>query len=359
MRLVMGWVALLWVVGCGEQVFYLGEPAQFGHTGIGAVEPPLQLLWQRNLDGAPLGGALFAGSLALQLTTSPSLHAYDRRTGVKLGKKGFDQMACGPGLLVGELFLSAVLGGDPGMLALDRRTLEERWHHPGVFCQTPVVSGDTLLLVDEEGKIMALRVDDGEELWQVELQDRVRAGLALGEDMIFVGSAKGDLLALDSADGSEIWRLSLGEALRSRPMLAAGHLYTATAGGQVVAVDVADGLVVWQQALGGLLTEHLVVEAGVLVAGCVDRHIYGLDARTGEVRWSFATQGVVRSSPAVTAQTVYCAASDGYLYALELQSGLLLWKYKLDGPVLAPVTLGAGILGVVSEKQTLYVFGHR
>jgi len=127
----------------------------------------------------------------------------------------------------------------------------------------------------------------------------------------------------------------------------------------VVAVASDGGAVLWQQALGGLLTEDLAVGAGTLVAGCVDRHIYGLDTATGEVRWSFETEGVVRSSPAITGQTAYCAASDGYLYALELASGRLLWKYKVNGPVLAPVVLYEGLLGVVSEERTLYIFGRR
>ena len=77
------------------------------------------------------------------------------------------------------------------------------------------------------------------------------------------------------------------------------------------------------------------------------------------MRWRFATEGVVRSSPQVTAQTVYGASSDGHLYALELESGHLLWKYRLDGPVLAPVAVGDGVVGVASEKRTLYVFGRR
>ena len=360
MRLLIACCGLLCLAGCGEKVFYLGEAgAPSSRVSVAGPEPPLQLLWEQKLDGAPLGGALFAGTLALQLTTSPSLYAYDRHTGVKLGKKGFDEMACGPGILVGELFMLSQLGAEPGLLALDRRTLEERWFYPGVFCQAPVVAGDTLLLVDEKGTIGALRTADGEALWSVDLADRVRVGLAQSDGLLFAGTSKGDLVALSQVDGSEKWRQALDTALRSRPLPDGDKVYTATAAGRVVAVDAAAGEVIWQQSLGGLPTEDLALGAGILLVGSVDRHIYGLDASTGEVRWSFAAGGVVRSSPTITAQTAYCAASDGYLYALELESGRLLWKYKVDGQVLAPVVIAEGLLGVVSEKRTLYVFGRR
>jgi outer membrane protein assembly factor BamB len=353
-------LGLVLLIGCGEKVFYLGEAGyQTGRDRATGPEPPLQLLWEHNIDAPPLGGVLFAGSLALQLTTSPSLHAFDRQTGARLGKRGYDEMACGPGVLAGELFLLGELGDKAGLRALDRRTLEERWRHAGTYCQAPAVRGDTLLVVGEQGAIRALHTADGSLLWRAELGDRVRVGPALGVDRVFAGTIKGDLVALALADGAEHWRQALGEGLRSRPLFAGEHLYTATAAGRIVAVRSDSGQIVWEQSLGALPTEGLALGAGVLVVGCVDRHLYGLDAKTGVERWRFPTEGVVRSSPQVTAQTVYGASSDGHLYALELESGRLLWKYRLDGPVLAPVTVGDGVVGVASEKQTLYVFGRR
>lgn len=351
---------VLLFAGCGEKIFYLGEAGSHaGRASKGAPEPPLQLLWERKLDGAPLGGVHFAGALALQLTTSPSLYAYDRYTGTRLGKQGFDDMACGPGVLAGELFLYGALGGEAGLRAVNRRTLAEQWYHPGAFCQAPAVRGDTLLVIGAAGVVEALRLANGESLWRSELADRVRVGPAVGQSLVFAGTTKGSLVALSLVDGAERWRQELGAALRSRPLPAEDRVYTATALGRVVAVSSDSGQVIWQQLLGGLPTEGLALQAGILVVGCVDRQIYGLDAETGEVLWSFATDGVVRSSPMITTQTVYCASSDGHLYALELESGRLLWKYKLDGPVLAPVVVGDGLLGIASEEQTLYVFGRR
>ena len=58
-------LGLCLLTACGEKVLYLGGPR---HGAVG-VEPPLQLLWTHKMDGSPLGGALFAGDLILQLTT--------------------------------------------------------------------------------------------------------------------------------------------------------------------------------------------------------------------------------------------------------------------------------------------------
>lgn len=343
------------LTACGEKVLYLGEPGR----GTVGVEPPLQLLWTHKMDGSPLGGALFAGDLILQLSTSSTLYALDRRNGVLLGKHGYDKMACAPGRLAGELYALGVLGRKPALRVLNRRTAAERWRHEGAFCQVPVVRGDTLIAVDEEGAVQALRLDDGRLLWRAELGGLARTGLALSGDLAVAGTASGDLVALSAKSGKEHWRTSLGEAVRSRPVSVGSQIITATASGRVLAAHRDSGQVVWEHALGALPTPELALAAGVLVVGCADSHFYGLDAATGEVRWSFATEGVVRSSPVATDHTAYGASSDGHLYALDLQGGHLLWKYRLDGPVLAPVALGEGVVAVATEKRLLYVFGRR
>ena len=340
------------LTACGEKVLYLGEPR---HGAMG-VEPPLQLLWTHKMDGSPLGRALFAGDLILQLTTAPTLYALARGNGTLLGKHGYDKMACAPGQLAGELYALGVLGRKPSLRILDRRTVVERWRHEGAFCQVPVVRGDTLIAVDDEGAVQALRMADGLMLWRAELGGLSRTGLLLSGDLAVAGTVAGDLVALSAATGNEHWRTRLGEAVRSRPVPAGDRVVTATASGRVLAARRDSGRVVWERALGALPTAELALAAGVLVVGCADRYLYGLDAATGAVRWTFATGGVVRSSPAATDHTAYSASSDGYLYALDLQDGHLLWKYRLDGPVLAPVALGDEVV-VATEKRTLYVFG--
>ncbi len=353
MRYVLLGFCLL--VACGEKVLYLGEPRR----GAVGVEPPLQLLWTHKMDGSPLGGALFAGDLILQLTTEPTLYALDRRNGTQAGKHGYDNMACAPGQLAGMQYALGVLGRKPSLRVLDRRTAAELWRHEGTFCQVPLVRGDTLIAVDEQGAVQALRRADGQLLWRTQLGGLARTGLVLSGDLAFAGTASGDLVALSAESGKQRWRTSLGEAVRSRPVPTGGHIVTATAAGRVIAARRDSGQVVWERSLGALPTAQLALAADVLVIGCADRHFYGLDAATGQVRWTFATGGVVRSSPAATQYTAYGASSDGHLYALDLHDGHLLWKYRLDGPVLAPVALGPQVVTVATEKRLLYAFGRR
>ena len=357
-------------IACGPKVFYLPDsgPGDLDWTQAGGgadgrafvgqeFSPPLSLLWQQNLDGRPVGGLIFSGHLALQLTSGPSLYAFDRRTGRLLGRRGIDVEVCAPLTVSGDLFVYGELGKDPALRAFDRRTHDRRWSVDGVACVPVPTRHDTLLVAGESGKIVALRSADGERLWERDLPGRTRAAPAVGGSQLFVGRADGDLLALDLADGQERWRLRLDSGIRSRPVFASGTVYVGTAAGTLYAVAADSGTVLWQRSLGHLLSSGFSLTPQMLVVGSVDRNIYGIDPASGETVWTFATKGVIRGSPAATSETVYCGSGDGHVYALEIMSGQLQWQFEVDGPVYGPVTVGDRMIAVTTENGSVYVFG--
>ena len=364
------WIlGVLLALGCREKVFYLPEGEtgirwpQAGRTAAGRgfadweVEPPLQLLWQQKIDATPVGGAVFAGGLVLQLTTVSSLYAFDRHRGQLLGRRGSDEEACAPLALADEVLVYAKLGKKPGLRALDRQTRKVRWTYPGVVCAPPVVCGDTLLVAREDGILAALRCGSGEDLWQREITGRLRTAPSAGGGAVYVGNVDGRFVALDLESGEERWQQTLETGVRTRAAVGEDRIFVGTAAGVVQALEAASGELVWQTSLGALLTPGMALSPQALVVGAVDHHVYGLDPASGEKQWSFATEGVVRGTPAATPWTVYCGSSDGYIYALESESGRLQWKYRLDGPALTPVVLGRNAVCIVSESRTIYVFG--
>ncbi len=361
---------LLVLVGCQGKVFYLPSVdlaestwPQEGRTADGRafadweLDPPLHLLWQQKIDAATLGGMIFSGHLALQLTTGPTVYAFDRYTGKLMGKRSMDVEICAPLVLVDGVLVYAELGKKPGLRALDGRTHALRWSYPGVVCAPLIARHDTLLVAGERGKLSVLRSRSGEELWHKQVGRRLRTAPGLGGEVVYVGTADGSFMALDLESGEERWKQELESGVRTRAVVGEDRVFTGTAGGVVYALRADSGQVVWQTHLGALLTPGLALAPQVLAVGSVDHHLYGLDPETGEVLWRFETGGVVRGTPAATVRTVYCGSSDGYVYALENETGQLQWKYRVDGPILAPVAVGERAIAITSENKTVYVFG--
>ena len=360
----------LGLAGCQAKVFYLPEtgagtgdwkPGGGGAAGssyaVQELLPPLQLLWQQNLDGMPVGGVIFSGHLALQLTTSPTLFAFDRRSGRLLGKHGIDEEVCAPPALADHLLFYGELGKKPILGAYDRRNLDRRWKREDYHCSHLVARGDTLLTVSEAGEILALNTGDGAEFWELALDERIRTGAALGAGSAFVGTGAGELVAVRLEDGVEQWRQQLDAGVRTRPLFAAGTVYAGSAAGTVYALDAGTGAVMWRRPLGQLLTDGFAWSPGLLAVGSVDRNLYGLDPDSGELVWSFATAGVLRGSPAATDGSIYCGSGDGYVYAIDTATGGMQWRFEVDGPVYAPVSIGERMIAIATENKSVYVFG--
>ena len=360
---------ILVLAGCQSKVFYLPETgagtsdwkqAGGGPAGrsyvVQELLPPLQLLWQQNLDGMPVGGVIFSGHLALQLTTSPTLFAFDRRSGRLLGKRGIDEEVCAPPVLAGDLVFYGELGKKPILGAYDRHDLDRRWKREG-GCSHFVVRGDTLVTASEAGDVLALNTGDGEELWELALDERLRTGPTLGAGLAFVGTGSGELVAVRLEDGVEQWRQQLDAGVRTRPLFVAGTVYAGSAAGTVYAFDAGSGAVRWLRPLGQLLTDGFAWSPGLLAVGSVDRNLYGLDPESGELAWSFATDGVLRGSPAATDGSIYCGSGDGHVYAIDPATGGMLWRFEVDGPVYAPVSIGERMIAIATESKSVYVFG--
>ena len=334
------------------------------HTTVEGPEPPLSLVWRQSVGGAPLGGALLAGPMLLQLTRETDILAFDLATGTRLGRRGMDRPLCAAAALAGvrgELLLLARTGRDPGLQALDRASGGTVWRRPGSVCAPPTVAGDRVYAPVEAGRLAALSTARGDLLWEVELPGRLLTAASVGEETVYAGDSSGELVAASTDGGRVLWQRSLGAAIRSRPAVdaAAGRLWTATADGAVHGLRAEDGERLWTAQVGGLPSEGLSRGAGVIAVGSSDRALYAFDPESGRRLWRFQAGGVLRAPPTSTTTTLYLGSGGSVLHAVDAALGEDRWRYALDGPVLTSVAVGGRLLAVTTESGTLYLFRGR
>jgi outer membrane protein assembly factor BamB len=221
---------------------------------------------------------------------------------------------------VGE---TAVVGGiDGSVTAVDVATGDEAWTaEVGGFLEAPIAATDRLVLVPRRGDkdtpaaLLALAVDDGEEVWRYE---PLTASYAVGspsvdEDAAYVAFADGTVRAVALADGSERWDASLNTYVNPFSPAAA----------------------------------PVVVDGGVVVAD-VRGQVYRLDAATGERVWDHAyNHPVLRSAPVASGEHVVLGTADGSLAAFDPSSGDLVWSADLgDAPLRSLAVAGDRIVVV-------------
>ncbi len=161
----------------------------------------------------------------------------------------------------------------------------------------PLIVGDKLYIVDANGEIGALALEDGKVIWDVSMDVDVSAGINGNEELLVIGTWDGQVIAVSTGDGSELWRKQLSS--------------------EVMALS--------------------QVELGVVVARTNDSRVYGLDVGSGAVRWSTTRKSPLlllrgESEPVIDDGKVVVGFDDGKLAAISMSRGNVIWQATVDAP---------------------------
>ncbi|MBW4707739.1 PQQ-like beta-propeller repeat protein [Roseobacter sp. YSTF-M11] len=138
----------------------------------------------------------------------------------------------------------------------------------------PVISGNTVYVGNQSGRIVALNLESGARIWTA--QEGAVGPVVPAGDSVFVVNELGELLRLDASDGSRIWGVQMPNFVKSRPrrrseviahhgpILAGGRIYVASNDGALRGFDPANGDLLASVDIPGGATTAPVVAAGVL-----------------------------------------------------------------------------------------------
>lgn len=104
----------------------------------------------------------------------------------------------------------------------------------------PVINDNRVYVVNYQGNIAALSLNDGQALWQHSLSSYT--GLAVDETGVYVTDAEGNVLAFDKQSGTILWR--------QQKLQARGLTAPAMMGNYIVVAD-AEGMVHWLEKRSG------------------------------------------------------------------------------------------------------------
>jgi outer membrane protein assembly factor BamB len=112
----------------------------------------------------------------------------------------------------------------------------------------PSVAADRVYVPTEEGRLFALRADNGEPTWEQHLRGALHEVLAL-EDRLYVGSTDNFLYCLRTPDGRVDWRWRTGADVVGQPIVDADRVYFVSLDNVLRALDRASGAQRWKSEL--------------------------------------------------------------------------------------------------------------
>lgn len=211
---------------------------------------------------------------------------------------------------------------------------------------SPASDGNRIYAASYDGKVSAFKPENGDLVWQTELEIVLSAGPGVGDGLVVVAGSDGALVVLQADDGAEVWRADLGGESLARPLVKNGLIVVYTIDGRLRVLSAFDGSEVWSvdQSLPALTLRGAtspVIAGTAVIAGFDNGRLVASSLADGEQLW----EGIITSTTgrsdlerlsdvdgamAVVGQDVYAAGYHGRVVALAAESGQVLWSREMS-----------------------------
>jgi len=163
----------------------------------------------------------------------------------------------------------------------------------------------------DNGKMMLIRLDNGQRLWEV------RVGDAIGK--------------------TEIERLTDVDA---RPILIGETVYTAAYQSRIIAIDAPSAKMIWENEIS--TNKDMDVDEKYLYVVGEGDIVYAVDRNSGEIAWEQDKLAYrMLSPPAVIGNHIMVGDSEGYIHIINSATGEIEGREKVGDVFLSqPVTRG-------------------
>ncbi len=213
------------------------------------------------------------------------------------------------------------------------------------------------------GQVQALNADNGKVAWRNSLPGRTESSPLVVGNLVIAGCECGSVFAFNKRTGKQLWSTAVGGAVKASPAFSKGTVYVGDYGGGVTALRASNGSVRWTASANSRIYATAAVAFGRVYVGTVAGTMYAFNARTGSLDWSTGIGGYIYSAVAAakapgTPPSIYFGSYSGTVYALNARTGSRRWSQSAHGPV-----SGAGsVIGdvfYVGDLKTTETFGFR
>ena len=327
------------------------------------------------LRPAVVDGVLYANSTdgkiaAFDATTGKSLWSKSSRTKGWFGwgdKKRADALYAGGPAVLGDLLAVGTLDGH--VYGLNAKNGDPRWSAElnASVLAAPVIVGDLVVVRTQDGRVYGLDAASGDRRWVYDqgnvplLSLRGNGAMLVANGVVFMGSDDGKLVALRQDNGSKLWeqKLASGEGRTEidrlndadgSVLLEGSTLFTAAYQGNLVAVDGPSGRPLWAHPFSSFAA--LAANDKAIFAVNDQSQVWAFDKNGGADMWkNDALKYRWVTGAAVQGDYVVVGDTEGYVHWLQVGDGALAARERLSRHAIRAQPLVVGDVVYVEDVK--------
>jgi len=367
-------------------------PQQGGYTNhamhhilVGDLPQPL---WRTSIgEGSDdeerfVAAPVIAGGRVFAMDSEHRVSAFDAATGdglwrVELTPEEEDDGHVSGGLAYDDGILYASTGFGQ-VIALDAATGEDVWWRQldGPIRSAPTARGGRVFVITVGNKIFALNAYTGEDLWThsgITETASILGGASPAVDggVVVAPFSSGELVALRVENGRNLWTDSLSSArrteelatlaqIRGHPVIDRGRVFALSHGGILAAIDLRTGQRVWDKEIGGLESPWIAGQYLFLITS--DAELVCLDRDDGRILWvsqlpeyedpEDRTDPILWARPMLVSDRLLVVGNHGWVLAVSPYTGDIIGQEPMpDAVTVAPVVADGSIFFLSDDAE--------
>lgn len=227
-----------------------------------------------------------------------TIEARDATTGASRWRAPLPGGAAAPLYWDTGWLLASTTAGDLAAFRATDGTLVWRRQLGAPLISAPGPALDRLFLPLADNRLVAVRLVNGETVWELALTAPVTALLALDDQLVF-GTAAKDLISVSVTRGRERWKWRLGGDMAGVPTADDRRIYLASRDNIVRALDRKSGNLRWKADLAARPAGGPLRLNDLLVMPLVSSQIVGFDPASGQPTVTATAAGEIGVQPYV------------------------------------------------------------
>jgi len=213
--------------------------------------------------------------------------------------------------------------------------VKEKWRYScdANIISTPAVAGDNVIVGDQSGNILAVKMKDGSPKWTYQTSGSIFSSPAVSKNKVVVGSCDGKVYCLSANKGKLVWKKETGGSVLGSPVINGDTIFIGSSDHSFYALDLNSGNIIWQfRGLEGPVVSTPLLYRNEVIFGAWDRNLYAVNRTNGKLNWKWNNGStVINYSPAACTPVafdgvVYVVAPDRYISAINVDDGETLWR---------------------------------
>lgn len=337
-------------------------------------------------DRRLLAQPIVADGKVFAMDTDNHVTAYETATGKRLWRvivvpEEAEDDAFGGGMAYnsGRLYVTT---GAAETLALNAETGDVVWRQSvtAPVRSGPTVASSRVFAISVDNQLHALDARDGGKLWSnagiAEVASLMGGSSAAVEGPIVVAPyTSGELVALRLDNGRQVWSDTLAAVrradavsaladIRGLPVIDRGRVYAISNSGRMAAIDIRSGSRIWDISVPSVQTPWIAGEF-VFVLTTQDQ-VACISRRDGRIRWVMdlphwedekKQEGkIFWVGPVLASDRLIVAGSHGKILTVSPYDGKMLGQVDVDSPVRISPVVAEGVLYVLTDEGNLIAF---